>query len=334
MARARCSTVVGGTYQIRHLLSRAPHASVFRAYHRRTGRKVVIKRFAPEHSEGPLGRRALREARIASQLGHPHVVAVVDMGRENDGSLYVVFEDLRGRTLESLLRDHGRLGPREALSLLLPIVDACADAHAQGVMHGAIDPSHIVVVESAGTRSAKLIGFGRAVSLEMSHDGAAHDERALRDVLILCLTGRSRDPACPLGASGLLDPALAVVVDRAPCGLRALYDALRAMTEPHGAIDRSSHADIAALERPPDSAVTSFGGVAIAPPPDAGSPDRLEVTIVEDATADRTIADAAPDALSGPTTRWRARAQLRMLEASLMMIALAAASFAVGWWLA
>ncbi len=121
------------------------------------GRDIALKELLPpsEHEgEGPspirhtmafLG-RFLQEAKITSQLEHPSIVPVYELGHRKDGTLYYTMKLVRGRTLADALREAKTY--KERLALLPHFVDLCqaiAYAHERGVIHRDIKPSNIMV---------------------------------------------------------------------------------------------------------------------------------------------------------------------------------------------
>jgi serine/threonine protein kinase len=112
-------------------------------------------------------RRFLQEARAAAQLKHPNVVDVLDMGQDDDGTVFLVLELLEGETLKALLK-RGALAPHEVALLLAPILRAVAAAHAKGVVHRDLKPDNIFLALGPpapdGHRDTipKLLDFGIA----------------------------------------------------------------------------------------------------------------------------------------------------------------------------
>jgi serine/threonine protein kinase len=99
-----------GPYQIVSLLGAGGMGEVYRARDPRLRRDVAIKVLPSAYVGDPdLLKRLEREARSISQLNHPNIVAVYDVGSA-DGVEYVVMELLEGETLGTKL-EAGPLSP-------------------------------------------------------------------------------------------------------------------------------------------------------------------------------------------------------------------------------
>ena len=94
--------------------------------------------------------RFLREARAANLVRHPNVVDVLDIGKEDGGAPFIVQELLDGEDLAHLVeRRGGKLPLDEVCELLLPVIDAVAEAHARGVVHRDIKPENVFLAKRA-----------------------------------------------------------------------------------------------------------------------------------------------------------------------------------------
>src|SRR5260221_160184 len=103
---------------------------VYRARDTRLGRDVAIKILSPDSSASPEAlQRFEREARTISQLSHPHICALFDVG---DG--YLVMELLEGGTLAQRLTA-GALPLELTLRYATQIADALDKAHRAGIVH-------------------------------------------------------------------------------------------------------------------------------------------------------------------------------------------------------
>ncbi len=106
--------------------------------------------------------RFLREAQAATQVKHPNIVDVFDMGQDGDGgALYIVEELLLGDDLRHVLKQRKRLPYAEAMSILGPVMSALEAAHRAGVVHRDVKPGNIFLSRGAdGVMVPKLIDFG------------------------------------------------------------------------------------------------------------------------------------------------------------------------------
>ncbi|MFO0558762.1 MAG: serine/threonine-protein kinase [Polyangiales bacterium] len=238
--------------------------AVYEALNRWTGRNVALKLMLPSHAQHPEQvERFLREARAASKIQHASIVQVLDVGRETDGSFFLIQELLDGRSLKSLLDECSQLSPKDARSLLLPVLEGLAEAHANGVVHRDLKPDNLFVTERAGAApQVKVIDFGIAKLTE--HDGEplsvtrtgtaigtplymspeqARGERSVGPqtdvwsmgvVLFECLTGR-----CPFLGESYNEVLAKILTLRAP-RMDHLAPGLPTMTEGQGTVFKSS----------------------------------------------------------------------------------------------
>lgn len=147
-----------GRYTVGPRMARGGTGGVYRAVDERLDRTVAVKIMHPHLTEDPnfVGRFA-REARAAARLSHPHVVAVLDQGRTDDGLVFLVMEFVEGGTLRDVLNRKHFLTPGQALELLAPILEGLASAHRVGLVHRDIKPEN-VLMRTDGT--VKVADFG------------------------------------------------------------------------------------------------------------------------------------------------------------------------------
>jgi serine/threonine-protein kinase len=164
----RCGTVLADKYAIESILGRGGMGVVFRARHLHTDRPVAIKILRPDLShDHTLGRRFVREAKAASSLRHPNVVEVLDLGIEEDGTVYQVLELLEGEPLSRVLEFKGSLGAKQTLEVLLPLMDALVAAHESGIVHRDLKPDNIFLARShEGRLTPTLLDFGIAKMMD------------------------------------------------------------------------------------------------------------------------------------------------------------------------
>jgi serine/threonine protein kinase len=130
---------------------------VYRARDTRLGRSVALKVLPPERSASADARsRFEREAKAISQLSHPHICALFDVGRDGDTD-YLVMELLEGETLERRLA-RGPLPVVDVVRYGREMADALGRAHGAGIVHRDLKPGNVVLTSSG----VKLLDFGLA----------------------------------------------------------------------------------------------------------------------------------------------------------------------------
>lgn len=113
-------------------------------------------------------------SRAVSRIRHPNLVQIIDVARTPKGTPYVVFEDVEGTSLASLLRTERKLDPMRALRIGIEIADALDFAWKQcGFIHRNIKPETIIL----GTGDAiKLTNFSTATLAKPGQNALAYDE--------------------------------------------------------------------------------------------------------------------------------------------------------------
>ena len=159
-----------GPYEIVAPLGAGGMGEVYRARDSRLDRTVAIKVLAPELAgDQDFQQRFQNEARAISQLPHPHICTLHDIG-DHDGTTFLVMELLAGETLaERLARgtpEHPALTVSVALQIGIQIADALAAAHQQGIIHRDLKPGNVMLTKASsgqtGVPHAKLLDFGLA----------------------------------------------------------------------------------------------------------------------------------------------------------------------------
>ena len=143
-------------YEIEGRLGEGGSGVVYRGRDLRLDREVAIKVLADALRDDELAwARLLREARLASQLNHPHIAAIYDLGEE-DGCAYIVMEYVEGLALSDIIPFGGM--PSEQLGrYMAQIGSALGFAHDHGVIHGDLKGSNIIVTSEG---DIKLLDFG------------------------------------------------------------------------------------------------------------------------------------------------------------------------------
>jgi len=162
-----------GRYAIERLLGRGAMGRVLLARDPVLSRHVAVKllrddlRLDPEQLRG-LFERMRQEARASARVSHPNIVALHDMGEDEQLGLYLVFEYAEGLTLKERLK-RGSLGAHGSARLAREIGDALSTAHAAGVLHRDIKPENIILT-STGSKIADF-GIARVPDSTLTRDG-------------------------------------------------------------------------------------------------------------------------------------------------------------------
>jgi Tol biopolymer transport system component len=148
-----------GPYEIESIIGVGGMGEVYKARDTRLDRIVAIKVLAEAVAADPQFRERFdREARTISQLTHPNICTLYDVG---DG--FIVMEYLEGETLATRL-ERGSLSLDETLRVATEISSALDRAHSAGIVHRDLKPGNVMLARGAekGVPQAKLLDFGLA----------------------------------------------------------------------------------------------------------------------------------------------------------------------------
>jgi serine/threonine protein kinase/Tol biopolymer transport system component len=146
-----------GPYEIVAPIGAGGMGEVYRARDTRLDRTVAVKVLPPSLSASAESRQRFeREAKTISQLSHPHICALYDVGREGETE-FLVMEYLEGETLAERLA-RGALPLDQAVRNGVEIADALDKAHRQGIVHRDLKPGNVMLTKSG----VKLLDFGLA----------------------------------------------------------------------------------------------------------------------------------------------------------------------------
>jgi TolB-like protein/tetratricopeptide (TPR) repeat protein len=135
---------------------------VYRARDTKLRRDVAIKVLPPALTADPERRMRFElEAQTAAALSHPNIAVIHEIG-EHEGSPFLVMELITGRTLDEVVQGRIR-SMKEWLGYAIPIAEAIAHAHKNGVVHRDLKPSNVMITDDG---RVKLLDFGLAKLLE------------------------------------------------------------------------------------------------------------------------------------------------------------------------
>ncbi|TCI80082.1 Stk1 family PASTA domain-containing Ser/Thr kinase [Exiguobacterium sp. SH0S1] len=152
---------INDRYRIEQQIGSGGMANVYRAHDEILNRTVAIKVLRSEFSHNEqFIRRFEREAHAATSLNHPNIVAIYDVGDEQD-IYYIVMEHVDGMTLKQYLQEE-YISIEEALRIMGQICDAIDHAHAHRIIHRDIKPQNMMIDQNG---NVKVTDFGIAVAM-------------------------------------------------------------------------------------------------------------------------------------------------------------------------
>jgi serine/threonine-protein kinase len=154
------TTIRRGKYTLEALIGVGSMAAVYRATHR-IGTEVAIKMLHTELvGDDALHARFLREGYIVNQVNHPGLVRVLDDDVDDDGATFLVFELLKGKTLEDEREaSGGRIPPLRVLEIVRQLLDVLAAVHARAIVHRDVKPENVFLTTEG---VVKLLDLGIA----------------------------------------------------------------------------------------------------------------------------------------------------------------------------
>jgi serine/threonine protein kinase len=162
-------STLGERYRLIEVIGEGGMGRVYRAEQLATGKPVALKLLHPEFvGVDQVVQRFEREAKVMTELAHPGIVNVIEMGEWN-GRLFLAMELLAGKSLaELVLREgakrDGRLTIKRTLAIMRPVLDALEYAHGRGVVHRDLKPENIMITPGGllSRETVKLLDFGIA----------------------------------------------------------------------------------------------------------------------------------------------------------------------------
>jgi formylglycine-generating enzyme required for sulfatase activity/serine/threonine protein kinase len=151
-----------GRYRFVRLLGEGAFGRVWLGIDDELRRQVAVKVPTSKRLQAAENAEAyLTEARTVASLDHAHIVPVYDVGRMDDGSIYVVSKFIDGCTLAARLKQ-SRPSFAETARLLATVAEALHFAHEKSLVHRDVKPANILIESQTGT--PYVADFGLAIS--------------------------------------------------------------------------------------------------------------------------------------------------------------------------
>lgn len=165
-------TVLAGRYEIKRRIGEGGMGAVYEARHvvldKRVAIKVLLERLVEKRE---LVARLLKEARLASAIGHENIVDVTDFGSTDDARSFVVMEYLEGEPLSALLAREAPLPVERCLRIIRQVASALVAAHAKGIVHRDIKPENVYLIRRDDEDFVKVVDFGVSKAVRSADEG-------------------------------------------------------------------------------------------------------------------------------------------------------------------
>lgn len=161
-------------YKVISLLGQGGMGAVYKCFDIKLERYAALKilNLNTSHNSNFV-ERFKREARNQAKLSHPNIVSVYGFVEEKD-ILGIAMEYIEGDTLESLIRDNGRIEFTYSLELIAQILSGIEFAHQQGFIHRDLKPSNIILDLNG---NPKIMDFGISKSIDELKSITQHNAR-------------------------------------------------------------------------------------------------------------------------------------------------------------
>ncbi len=130
-------------FEVRSLLGEGGMGMVYEARQASVDRIIALKMIKPHLATHPQQRtKFLAEAAVTSDLDHPNIVPIHDLGAGPEGRLYYAMKRVQGTPWSQEIR---RKSLQQNLEILLDVADAVAYAHAKGIIHRDLKPHNVML---------------------------------------------------------------------------------------------------------------------------------------------------------------------------------------------
>ncbi|MBI5420854.1 MAG: protein kinase [Parcubacteria group bacterium] len=148
-----------GAYRVIERISAGKFWHTYRGEHILLGKSVCIKHamFVSAVFEEKL----LREARVIWDIRHYSIPVARDIIRLEDGSLALVMSYIEGKTLATIIREHGSLDSEHVAWIAERVLNVLNYLHDEGVVHGDVQPANVIV--QASSHRLVLVDYGLAL---------------------------------------------------------------------------------------------------------------------------------------------------------------------------
>jgi serine/threonine protein kinase len=170
----RYSRLTVGKYRLLGELGKGPMGRVYLAEHGTLNKRVSLKVLPARFGSQPeVLKRFLDEANRASALNHRNIIHIFDVGKEDEGRYYLAMVYVEGQDIQRLVEASGPMPASRAIDLVRQAAEGLAYAHEQGLTHGDLKPSNLIV-DASGV--LKILDLGLCELADCSSSGGSGEE--------------------------------------------------------------------------------------------------------------------------------------------------------------
>jgi serine/threonine-protein kinase len=178
--------VLADRYEVVRRIGEGGMGAVYEARHTVIGKRVAVKVLLEKFlAKSDFVARLLQEARLASSIGHEHIVDVTDFGTTSDGRSFVVMEFLDGESLAELAMREAPLPIERSLGIARQVASALGAAHAKGIFHRDVKPENVYLVKRGDADFVKVVDFGISKAVKPGGDEGGEGYRLTHTGLLL-----------------------------------------------------------------------------------------------------------------------------------------------------
>jgi len=179
-------TMLLGRYLVTRKIGQGGMGAVYEATHTLIGKRVAVKVLLDKYArKEQVVARLEQEARLASSIGHEHIIDITDFGHTDDGRTFVVMEFLEGESLGELLNREGPLPETRIVHIARQVASALGAAHAKGIVHRDVKPDNVFLVRRKDQDFVKVVDFGISKSMRSSDLGEEDSPRLTQTGMVL-----------------------------------------------------------------------------------------------------------------------------------------------------
>lgn len=156
---------LGGTYRLVRPLSSGGFGTVYQGCIHETQIPVAIKVLREElTNQATIVARFEREAKLQTEMQHPHVVRTFEYGWIERLGHYLVMEWLDGRTLQQIVEAESkkRLPSEKVQKVFAQLLDGLQYVHRKNIVHRDLKPQNVMLIHHHGMEMVKILDFGIA----------------------------------------------------------------------------------------------------------------------------------------------------------------------------